>query len=499
MHPLRKHVGPINSSARLLVGLLLASGAAQAQRAGSSGNIDVTLTSFPRAPVPSARVTTEDQNRGTQFISTPESATENRFARLPYMASGDDYDDSFDTDFPRPLDLNGRWTDASRKVQITMNGNDVLAAYLAKPDGSKVGCNAGAARGIMPYDNDFHGTVSDDGKTITGQISYCFFDTFKPELTRTEKALVKLKISPDGQTLDGCYKTPYGTGKHTFQLTADYSKIEIRLRIYIPSPAAGLYTPDLANARTVGPNSVPVALLHGDGRSYSYSEGTNRVFQSVTVTVDPSRDSPVVGKKRAWFGESRQYLPTQGAHVPSQPWWWWAINPSEEGKPSYQTRLQRTDDNNKLTVVRGPPEGDGDLRKDKVIVSSKVDAGIPGKFPLNFSPNINSDIVVELRQAVRGTPEFIASGTHDAFPAYELYLNQYPLHFTSPAMYGATPFALITPLHQVTFNQGDIVSDKWLPIQEVIFGTPGEWKAYSAIDICAQVPDVPQVKDDRER
>lgn len=437
----------------------------------------------------------------------------------PCLAGDDDYDDSFEVNLPVPVDLNGQWTDNGLKVKITMDGNNVSAVYLPKPDGSKVGCKPTIGDpDLIPYEDDFHGTLSDDGKTITGEINYCRYvdphNNPTGERGGVKQALAKIKISPDSQWLEGCYKTPYGKGKNAFLLTADYSKVEIRLRLFIPSPAVALSTPDFANG-LVGPNSVPMLLVHGDGRFESYSEGTNRAFQSVTVKVDPSRASPLIGKKRAWFGETRQYTPAQGrpvyptlVPVPGHPfiadqyWWWWTFLPGEENKPVYTTRLQRTDDNNALAVARS----DGG-----VTVTSKIDAGIPLQGAFSYAPHINSDITVRIRQDAGHPAEYMASGTHDPFPAYELYINAFPEHSSTPMQLNSSPWSLISwkdilspDNYKILLASGLILPPvtvgntpgNWVPVKgdyggSVVPDGPAKMAAFGALDICAQVPDPP--------
>ena len=70
---------------------------------------------------------------------------------------------------------------------------------------------------------------------------------------------------------------------------------------------------------------------------------------------------------------------------------------------------------------------------------------------ISLAPAINADIVVSFNLDSDGYIEYAVSGSHDGFPAYELYINQQLVNSWDPIAEGTSPFAL-NPPEDVTVN-----------------------------------------------
>lgn len=70
---------------------------------------------------------------------------------------------------------------------------------------------------------------------------------------------------------------------------------------------------------------------------------------------------------------------------------------------------------------------------------------------ISLAPAINADIVVTFSLDSDGNIFYAASGVHDGFPAYELYINQQLVNSWDPVAQGKSPFALF-PFNDVTVN-----------------------------------------------
>lgn len=200
--------------------------------------------------------------------------------------------------------------------------------------------------------------------------------------------------------------------------TQTFSEAEIKLRVFIPSEIISF-----------GPNA-----FDGDGRAFSYDAGTSRASCIVHVSLDPSRQTPLLDQIDAQWGMTKKYADSDVEPVPGAPAWFYRRKP--DAIPLETARLARTLENLHATVVRGDRE--------TVVVSLHVAGAnplIPG------SPDINAEIRVFLHQARADLPALISiQGTHDGFPAYELYVNKVRVYSYDPVASDDSPMALFPPM-----------------------------------------------------
>ncbi len=320
-----------------------------------------------------------------------------------------------------PVEATGTWLDIDRgaKVVIRQNGSTVMARYA---DGYV--CRRGDAAPVRAQDS-FKASLSTSDRMLTGDRTVCDWRT--PANGRTPIGTViwrpmKLGLSPDGARLAG--KVCRASTPTDVEYKALYSRIEVRLRAFIPSPAVGL----------PGTAKIPHFSIHGgDDRGFAYSNGTDRLFQSIIVTADPAVPRPNLAIPVRDFGYTTQYSNRQGIQN-SDPSWWWRLKPGEE--PLFKKRQQVTDKNNVVTVSR--------VDNHTVRVTFAVQAHLKAPEPQEtLSPTITARINVEIRQK-EGDGEYLyrVQGTHDGFPAYELYLDAAPVYRHDPLVRKQTPASL---------------------------------------------------------
>ena len=96
--------------------------------------------------------------------------------------------------------------------------------------GDRAHPGAGRERGVTVLGRKrvpLYWALSDDGRRLEGDVSYCYWDTQRPENSGIKHALFKAKISPTGDRIEACFKTPYVRGGSKFNLTADYTKLHL--------------------------------------------------------------------------------------------------------------------------------------------------------------------------------------------------------------------------------------------------------------------------------
>lgn len=77
--------------------------------------------------------------------------------------------------------------------------------------------------------------------------------------------------------------------------------------------------------------------------------------------------------------------------------------------------------------------------------------------PLVFSaPAIDWNIIIDIDATDRGRPKYTVTGSHDGFPAYELYLFDQRIYAYDPVAAGETPLALFPPMDKTAGSSGDI-------------------------------------------
>lgn len=208
--------------------------------------------------------------------------------------------------------------------------------------------------------------------------------------------------------------------------------IEVRLRIFIPAPLVSLVNilgqPDLYNLGCMTTRIVnfDTCLFHGDGRGFSYASGTQRAF--VNVVLLPGGGA----REHFYYCRTHEYRPDQGRPVSGKPWWWFERRPG--ARPIDHGRLQVDPRRERFEVTsQAHPLDPGRLRVDPrregteitnyLNYMSTVDIRIRGANPLVFGPPIDAQFRIYLyyQPGYRMTAKVV--GSHDYFPAYELYVN----------------------------------------------------------------------------
>ncbi|MDQ0373928.1 N-acetylmuramoyl-L-alanine amidase [Cellulomonas humilata] len=231
-------------------------------------------------------------------------------------------------------------------------------------------------------------------------------------------------------------------------LGAGDDTVEIRYRAFIPSPLIK------------GPNSDydlgPIASgedFSGDGRSFSYDQGTSRAAITATLTLDGAgRISGLTTVSRHW-GESKAYDSSYTYHVAGKPEWWMDKHAGLE--PLRRASLAATDDN--LSISPGASS----LQRSILAVTSQsnvVSIKMAGALPLvSPSPDIDADVSIYLKRGPDGGIQVMVVGDHDGFPCHELYINRRQIYTYDPVAAGNDPSNLFPPTDRA-------ISTSWIDV-----------------------------------
>jgi hypothetical protein len=208
-------------------------------------------------------------------------------------------------------------------------------------------------------------------------------------------------------------------------MSGEGDTVEIKYRAFIPSPA--LKGPFFDN-------------YHGDGRDFSYSGGTSR--GEITFLVDLSPGGGLSNLRivdRHW-SPTHSYSASDTSPVSGKPDWWLDLNAG--ASPTGTGTCPANDDT--LRAYLGAP---GTMRN--VLATAEMASicsiYMSGNNPLvTGSPAIDADVSVLLRRTSSGI-EAKAYGSHDGFPAHELYVNGQRIHHYDPVDAGNGPTALLPP------------------------------------------------------
>ncbi len=202
--------------------------------------------------------------------------------------------------------------------------------------------------------------------------------------------------------------------------------IEIKYRMFIPSPA--ISGPFFDN-------------YHGDGRGFSYSSGTSR--GEITVLADVSAGGGVSNLRvadRHW-SQSHSYSASDTSAAAGKPDWW--LNLNSGAVPTGSAGYAATDDNLRASI--GAPGTTRNVQatlENASIISIYASAN---NALVTGSPAIDADVSVMVRRTSDGGIEVKACGSHDGFPAHELYVNGQAVHQYDPEAAGNGPTALMPP------------------------------------------------------
>jgi hypothetical protein len=213
------------------------------------------------------------------------------------------------------------------------------------------------------------------------------------------------------------------------------SIFEIVFRAFIPSPAIPAVSPTAVLLGPVLGGSVSIGFI-GDNRTSSYAASTYRAEIVARVTTDATR-GPVIGTPRMQFGPSAQWDGDQIEYKTGFPWWWYDILPGETTTKRHT--LTRTPANLNAEVTRDPD--DPDLVHIRLVIEASVAAEDP--ILAAIAPTISADLLLSVWERADHTPQFSLTGTHDGFPAFELFINGKSFHSYDPRnVAGLGPAAL---------------------------------------------------------
>jgi Mg-chelatase subunit ChlD len=209
-----------------------------------------------------------------------------------------------------------------------------------------------------------------------------------------------------------------------------FKEVEIKLRVFIPSEAVNFWA-DIGNLRY---------MYGGDGRSsYSYNSGTSRFDLAATVTTDP-RQNPLLSKEQTKVVTTTRYLKTDGQHKAGKPGWWWTLNPKAAAQKCKDEDPGSTRECKSQTI---PDFIKVSSSNDRVLISFKF-SGVGNPFPIlgnlggeGWYPAPDGDFVIGIQQC-GDEILYRYSGWHNAFPAYELYINRQRVYEFMPD----TPIAM---------------------------------------------------------
>jgi hypothetical protein len=187
----------------------------------------------------------------------------------------------------------------------------------------------------------------------------------------------------------------------------------------------------------VGAPPLPYAFYAGDGRGFSYAAARGQSRMWVDLQVDPSApgllraQSTGVGETRA-YGASRIAQGVNDDPCPD------LVRSGASPSARKTATPQRLGATARWLTVRGASgQETGTL---------EVTVGAAASNPIAWlSPNACMDYKVRVEYANGVATGYSVSGTHDGFPAYELYLNRQPVYTFDSNEEGGGPLDLFPP------------------------------------------------------
>jgi V8-like Glu-specific endopeptidase/uncharacterized protein YycO len=207
--------------------------------------------------------------------------------------------------------------------------------------------------------------------------------------------------------------------------------VDLKLRVFIPSPAIYVERPVLSDH-----------VFSGDGRSFQYDGGTSRAELHARLSFDPSTNRPSLNVIDQHWGESKEYRIEDSVTVSGKPSWYRNIR--EGAHHIDQATLGRTASNLSAGLNNaGGREGMISNIEGSNHVKFHVEGGLP---LLTMTFDIDANLSVHVRRS-GDRMQARVHGSHDGFPAYEIYANQTRLYSYDPLVSGADPTALFGTGH----------------------------------------------------
>jgi hypothetical protein len=289
-----------------------------------------------------------------------------------------------------------------------------------------VEATGGSPKGVDEFDGK-KGTpveILDSGSRIDDEdYAYKIVNGKKHEVTFSKDGEIKfLKV----RLLKGKEKGKIGWVPKEYVGEASKGDFEVRLRAFIPcevvtlSPTnAPIFRLPTDLNKDVPATDLKNPSLGGDNRTFSYEDGTHRAAQNVRGRIDVGFGNGGAPEIQRQWGVSHAYAPFQTEHVRGKPWWWFSLKKGME-TPGFSKKLDEHDNNNFA-----------DLKYLDAGKAAKIRLYINGSVPLSdHAPpiNLNLDVVIEEDPNEEGYLRWAITGTHDAFPSYEIYINKEPAY-----------------------------------------------------------------------
>jgi hypothetical protein len=218
--------------------------------------------------------------------------------------------------------------------------------------------------------------------------------------------------------------TLLGTTTATVATAQTSSTVTATYRTFIPAEAVNVpfYPTDFIN--------------NGDNRAFSRTEGTEKSLQSAFLNFDPNGELIGFGSGRD-TDETRLYNKDQGFEI--GPSWRWGLRDGAQ-----PVRAATLDINNvNLPVISNLGNA--------ASIRFELDAGNPVPPPLFnllppppvFTPGIGGDFNLLISRNPSGTINYELEGSHDGFPAHELYINDNLIYAFDPLLANSDPTDLV--------------------------------------------------------
>lgn len=207
----------------------------------------------------------------------------------------------------------------------------------------------------------------------------------------------------------------------------DLLPVELKLRVFIPSPAILMSMPILSDR-----------AFSGDGRGFQRSGGTSRaeIHTRLHFGSGDTRARLETITPPHW-GESKEYRVDDTSAVSGRPGWYRNVNPGAQ--PIDRATLARTEGNLSVSLGGSSFNGIISVAEGSVVVGFHVAGNLP---LVTGSPDIDANLYVHVRINGDRVQARVVGG-HDEFPAYELYANDQRIYSYNPLDHGGTPFGLV--------------------------------------------------------
>lgn len=225
-------------------------------------------------------------------------------------------------------------------------------------------------------------------------------------------------------------------------------RISLRFRAFVPAPVwEPAPLPSQLNNVWKREWTAALALIrfNGDGRGFDAPDGTSRAAMDYAFDLDTEtfkhsnidNPEPVYGWAACYFG-------LRTSDVPGKPEWWESLDAGAESLlPERQLEYDAKDFRVRVTpmgksievafLLRAKPHLPWTADELPGILTKLSADGPEVKDVLSFLRDaavwdIDATVRVTFRKNAKGALEYTVTGTHDLFPAFELYVNDEPAY-----------------------------------------------------------------------